>query len=171
MAERKALRLAEAIAGFEARFWSRVEMRGPDECWNWDRPGHDFGYGKLVRTDASGRREILAHRASWELTNGAITNGLHVLHKCDNPRCVNPSHLFLGTQTDNMADMHAKGRTRNSPRYGEANNKAKLTAAQVAEIRDRYSRGGVSMRQLAREFGVTFAPIQMLLSGKTWSHL
>lgn len=162
---------AKAIAGFEARFWALVDKRGPDECWNWKTRGHSFGYGKLHRADENGSREVLAHRASWELANGPITGGLHVLHKCDNPRCVNPAHLFLGTQTENNADRARKGRTVIPHRRGEENNKAKLKAEQVLEIRRRYEAGGISIRQLAREYGVTFAPIQLILSGKTWRHL
>lgn len=88
------------------RFWSSVDKDGENGCWLWTRGRNEHGYGVLDRKSGSG----LAHRYSWELANGPIPTGLQVLHRCDNPPCVNPEHLFLGTRLDNMADMTAKGR-------------------------------------------------------------
>ncbi len=100
----------------EDRFWPKVDIKSPDECWGWlayvnptsGRPY--FHIGSRFTGDA---RDVPASRVSWELTNGPIPNGLHVLHKCDNGECVNPHHLFLGTHADNMRDCSEKGRQRN----------------------------------------------------------
>lgn len=99
----------------EERFWAKVDRSNPDGCWTWtaavfkDRLGYDkFQAGSNRATE----RAVYAHRFSWELHFGPITNGLHVLHKCDNPPCVRPDHLFLGTPKDNVDDMVRKGRAR-----------------------------------------------------------
>lgn len=88
----------------ETRFWQRVEKT--DGCWRWTGPLHAFGYGLIWR----GGNNVGAHRISWEIHVGPIPDGLFVLHRCDNPPCVRPDHLFLGTQADNIHDMVAKGR-------------------------------------------------------------
>lgn len=94
------------------RFWAKVDKRGPDECWLWTGCRKKaFGYGKIGE-GRMGQRTLLAHRVSWEITNGSIPDGAMVLHRCDNPPCVNPRHLFLGDQLDNMRDMVSKGRQR-----------------------------------------------------------
>jgi hypothetical protein len=88
------------------RFWSKVAIKGADECWEWKASRYPGGYGKFSIKD----RYQQAHRLAWRLSNGEIPSGQNILHKCDNPPCVNPNHLFLGTQTDNMHDMMAKNR-------------------------------------------------------------
>lgn len=90
----------------EERFWSHVDKSG--ECWIWTASRVPWGYGKTVRN----REETYAHRYSWEMAYGPIPDGMLVMHSCDNPPCVNPSHLLLGTPKDNMDDMRAKGRWR-----------------------------------------------------------
>ena len=102
------------------RFWAKVDKRGPDECWPWTAYVDQLGYER-------------AHRVSWTLAHGS-PGDLDVLHRCDNRRCVNDSHLFLGTQQDNIADMIAKGRKVSLP--GETNPNAKLTEDDVRWIRD-----------------------------------
>jgi hypothetical protein len=89
------------------QFWAKVDVRGPEECWEWKRRRSHRGYGE---TRWGGKTER-ANRRAWLLVNGPIPIGVSVLHHCDNPPCCNPAHLFLGTHTDNMRDMAAKGRT------------------------------------------------------------
>ncbi len=112
-----------------------------------------------------------AHRLAWELTHGPIPPETpFVLHSCDNPPCVNHAHLFLGTQAENIADMDAKGRSNRPRLVGENHGMAKLTEAQVREIRARFA-DGVRRSTLARQFGVTWTTIQGILDGRLWAHL
>jgi len=101
-------------AGILTRFWSRVDRRGPRDCWSWTAGCCTAGYGhfRLGSASTGDRRKELSHRLAYELTKGPIPDGLKVLHECDNPPCCNPAHLFVGTHADNMRDMHAKGRQR-----------------------------------------------------------
>lgn len=105
------IRIHEAIT-IEERFWLRVMKT--DTCWIWNGWSGNKNYGRMSIYDKGKMKNIptLAHRVSWELHNGKIPHGIHVLHKCDNPPCVNPDHLFLGTHKDNMMDMSKKGRHR-----------------------------------------------------------
>lgn len=156
------------------RFWEKVAQRGASECWPW-LAGTVRGYGYLQRGGRRGGR-VLAHRLSWEIHRGPVPDGLLVLHACDNPPCVNPAHLFLGTQGDNHADMTAKGRGystfREHPEItrGEANNHAKLNADQVREIR-RLAAAGWSRPSIARRFGVTRQNVRCIVTGQTWRHV
>jgi hypothetical protein len=148
------------------RFWRHVAKAGDDECWLWTGTLNAYGYGKL---NVNGRR-TQAHRFSYELAHGPIPDGLFVLHNCptgDTRNCVNPAHLWLGSQTDNMADMVMKGR---HPRGASCYN-AKLTDDQVRAIRRRYIPGVVSQTQLAAEYGVARSLIGLIVSGQIWQHL
>lgn len=102
-------RRTRALAAAEKRFWSRVDKRGPDECWEWRGARNENGYGWL-NTVAS--PSMLANRVAYHFATGIDPGPLLVCHSCDNPPCCNPRHLWLGTHSDNMADMHAKGRRR-----------------------------------------------------------
>jgi len=150
------------------RFWPKVDAKGPDECWPWTGSRSRHGYGRIGLGGKRGRVEI-ASRVSWELSHGPIPDGMGVLHRCDNPSCVNPAHLFLGTQADNVADMYAKGRG-NRPR-GEAHTCARFTVDQVLSIRQSYAAGGISQRELGERYGVSHRAIGRLVAGKTWSHV
>lgn len=98
-------------AGLLARFWPKVDRRGPLECWPWTASSlTTYGYGHIRLT--SSRRKVLSHRLAYELANGPIPDGLKVLHECDNPPCCNPAHLFLGTHLANARDRDSKGRQR-----------------------------------------------------------
>jgi hypothetical protein len=118
-----------------------------------------------------GRRMDVAHRLAWELTHGPIPPGQFVCHTCDNPPCVNPAHLFLGSAADNSADMVAKGRqapAEKTARRGESHGRALLTAAEVAEIRSRYAAGGTTYRQLASEYGVGPPHVWAIVNRRVW---
>lgn len=154
----------------EARFWPKVDRRGPDECWPWKASTNPDGYG-WIRRIADGLMD-LAHRVSWELNRGKIPSGMYVLHSCDNPPCVNPGHLWLGTQVDNMADMTRKGRKIGivGP-HGEAHAFAKVTAEQVREIRRIYAEGEISQKALGERYGLTQSPTSQIIRHETWKHV
>jgi hypothetical protein len=152
------------------RFWKHVDKSG--ECWLWTATRSSDGYGR-VRVQRPKRTDLNAHRVSWELAYGPIPSGQHVLHHCDNPPCVRPDHLFLGTNADNVADKVAKGRTADT--RGERNHKAKLTAEQVAVIRAEWTAGAIGRpigrsktAELAERFGVTKSSIYHVARGWTW---
>lgn len=142
-----------------ARFWSYVEKGGT--CWTWTGARDKDGYG--VFWDGS---RVRAHQYSWRLHVGAIPDGHGVLHRCDNPPCVRPDHLFTGTTPENMRDKVSKARQACGERVG----RAKLTADDVVAIRDRYA-AGATLKALGREYGVHFGTIWGICQRKTWKHL
>jgi hypothetical protein len=144
------------------RFWEKVDVRSADECWPWLASTKQGGYGKLGSGDG---RILLAHRVSLHLTNGPVPDGMVVCHRCDNPGCVNPAHLFIGTQADNIWDMHAKGR--GNPPRGCQHPNARLTDDIVADIRA----DSRSNRQLAREYGIGKSTVGMIKARLTWTHV
>lgn len=146
-------------------FWPKVDVRGPDECWTWKASKTRHGYGHYW--DISERVLKKAHRYSWELHNGPIADGMCVCHRCDNPSCVNPSHLFLGTHADNMADMKEK---RRAPRHRPedcANSRFGWGCANA--IRLLRKTGNWSSVELALMFGVSKVAINRLLRGDSWN--
>lgn len=150
----------------EQYFWERVKKT--DSCWLWTGRTHEQnGYGHITDNDG---RHLNAHRFSWILAHGPIPAGLVVCHNCpggDNPRCVNPAHLWLGTQADNIADQVAKGRAAK----GEGHGMSKLTSDQVRAIRARYAEGGVTYDNLARTYGVDPTTIGMVIRRRVWKHV
>lgn len=151
----------------EERFWSKVDRSGgPDACWLWTAGLYASGHGKFVPEHG---RTTPAHRFAWELANGPIPQYLFVCHNCpggDNPACVNPAHMFLGTVADNMQDAARKGRMER----GSARHSSKLTEEKVREIRRRAIAGEMNVT-LAREFGVTPTLIGQIVKRTAWSWL
>lgn len=150
------------------KFWPRVDTSG--DCWIWTGARQSQGYGMVqVRTgERVGTVSKLTHRVAYHLARGPFPDHLHVLHKCDNPPCCNPAHLFLGTAADNAADKVAKGRARAV--HGEAHQSAKLTATDVLEIRRRVSSGEMQS-VVASAFKVSRASIWQIVHRKHWSHI
>ena len=173
----------------EERFYSRVgppefladppgKAEGPCLPWTAGRNTAGYGYFRL------GGKTQGVHRVAWRWANGTIPDGLHVLHKCDIPPCVNPLHLWLGTDEDNKRDKAAKGRARgatgdaNGSRThpekvvrGEAHGLTELNEAKVLEIRALYPAGGISHAALGRQFNVSAATIWNIIHRKTWTHI
>ena len=137
------------------RFWSKVDRQGPNECWPWLGSFFRDGYGQFWQ-DGTNRR---APRVAYELASAsAIPSEVVVRHTCDNARCVNPFHLVLGTQLDNIRDSIARGR----------HSGAKLTARLAAEARRRVA-DGESQRAVADDFGVTPSNVSRIVAGKVWA--
>lgn len=141
------------------RFWERVNQG--DGCWEWNSTRIPRGYGYFHW----GSKARYAHRTAWELTYGKIPNGMFVCHHCDNPPCVRPDHLFLGTQSDNMRDCKEKGRGK-YPR-AEQNGLARLTFAEAEEVR-REVHEGIPQAQIARRLQVHPSCVWNIVHGRTY---
>lgn len=140
------------------RFWSKVRKGRGNSCWIWTGSLIiRYGYGQFS-AKVDGRWTMLrAHRVAWQLTHGEIPEGLHVLHKCDNPACVRPSHMWLGTQAENLADMRQKGRGSPPPRLdGRKHPLAKLSAKQVGQAKQWHQKG-ISFAEIGRRLNVSRA--------------
>lgn len=151
----------------EERLWKKVNNRNPDDCWEWNGYKNQKGYGRL-HVDG---KLVSVHRLVWQISYGEIPAGLLVCHRCDNPACVNPTHLFLGTSKENTQDMIHKGRARPGKSLGENHGMSKLTKDQVLEIRGAYSFYKVTLKQLAQKYGVSIATISYVVNRETWSHV
>lgn len=147
----------------EQRFESKVDRSG--DCHLWMGSKNPEGYGNF---HANGKLDK-AHRYAYRLANGDFDTALYVCHTCDNPSCVNPDHLFLGTQTKNMHDMMSKGRQHLT--VGVQNGRAKLNDDAVRQIRTLHKSGDMTTRELAKEFGMGQTSIAEIVANKTWRHV
>ena len=154
------------------RFWSKVEQIPFHECWEWNACRSRFGHGFV---GIPGKKTNgLAHRLSWELSVGPIPEGLCVLHRCDNPGCVRPDHLFLGTQADNMKDKAAKGRCGDNSRHhvprGAGHCRSKVSEAQVSKMREARS-GGAKLSELSARYSLSEATVSRICRRGSWKHV
>lgn len=151
------------------RFIDKVDIRENDECWEWKAAKkRKMGYG-VFRVGVSGidRKQVYAHRFVWEYVNGPIPVGMYICHKCDNPPCCNPNHLFIGTRADNVKDMVNKGRGRGKIFKGSAHGNSKLSEEQVYAIRA----ASGSQTKIAKQYGISDVLVCHIKSRKRWGHL
>lgn len=155
-------------------FWSHAVITESDLCWYWTGHKIPSGYGTFC---VNGKFNY-AHRLSWEIENGEIPEGLYILHKCDNPSCVNPNHLFSGTQADNMQDMVNKGRKVSNPPKGIKHPLSKLTDDDIREIRKIYIKGKpgdkpspYSVKGLSVKYNVASSLIHRIVKRVSWPHI
>lgn len=161
------------MSEIEERFWQLVAGGDAEACWIWRGAPDVKGYGRLYLP--SRREQMLAHRASWIIHHGAIPDGLCVLHDCpsgDNPLCVNPNHLWIGTRAENNADAKAKGRSvPPQPHPGDSHPQAKLSSVKVVAIRQAYRSGQRTQREIAIAYGVSESAVNDVLNGRRWGHV
>ena len=143
------------------RFWAKVDIRDPDDCWNWKAAKTSEGYGSFWYGD----KTVGTHRLAYQLARGPIPERGHVLHHCDNPPCVNPGHLYIGTPNDNMLDAYARGQK--IPTRNELNGNSKLTMEKAREIRSLSH--ALTQDHLARMFGVHQSTISLVINNKRWT--
>ena len=154
-------------ATLEQRFWRQVEKVDNDSCWIWQGSKCDRGYGKIGQ-GGKGGRYLLAHRVSYMLNKGEIPDGLFVMHMCDNPSCVNPLHLMLGTPKENTQDALRKNRLKTVFKNGVEHKFAKLTIEQVKYVKNHPEERGVD---LAKMFNVSPQAICDVRKGRRWSEV
>lgn len=148
----------------EIRLWLKVEKM-PSGCWEYRGKLSTNGYGRIAR-GGRGEGEVPAHRVAWEQRNGPVPDGMILCHSCDNPPCVNPNHLFLGSHADNAADRNRKGRHR----FGVSHHNARLTPDQVRTIR-RWASEGLSRAESARRMDVSPSTVAAIVHGRLWRHV
>lgn len=142
-----------------------LQVKKTDSCWLWQGYRERAGYGVFRLSGAS----IKAHRQAWINTYGPIPEGLYVCHKCDNPPCVNPTHLFLGAPRDNSRDAAQKGRIKNGDQRGESNNAAKLSLQLMRRIK-RARESGLSYRAIGARFKISHTHARHIATGLRWQH-
>lgn len=146
------------------RFWAKVDKRGPDDCWEWTANRTTSGYGRIK---VSSYKTEGAHRLSYYFANGEDPGDMLVCHTCDNPACVNPAHLFIGTAKDNAHDKMRKGRDRNGDNAGAANPNAKINEADAAQI-IRAIQSGQTNTAIAERFAISHSMVSRIRAGKSW---
>lgn len=144
------------------RFWSKVEQS--DGCWLWQAARDGQGYGRI---GSNRTRPLRAHRLAYEFTFGPIPEGMDVLHQCDNPPCVRPDHLRVGTHEDNVRDMYEKRRHTK----GEDSHFAKVTGADVRAMREAWESGRSSVRNLAAQYGLSPSGVRQIVYRRKWKHI
>ncbi len=157
----------ETLEGLRNRFYENFRIHPISGCWEWVGYFNAYGRGRFKSHHSLGMGTEMASRVTWIIHRGPIPRGINVLHQCDNPSCVNPDHLFLGTQAENMFDAIKKGRHKTPPpRRGESNGMAKLTQAEVDLIRC----SGKKPRELAQEFKLSLPQVYNILGGRSWKN-
>lgn len=141
-------------------------IKQPNGCWEWNLNIREDGYGGVVARDG---KKSLAHREAWKITHGEIPSKMEICHRCDNRKCINPDHLFMGTHTDNMRDMRQK--ERHKPHIGSKHGMAILDESKVQAIRQEYRTGNFTLQQLADINGVTIHAIWRVVHRKNWKHI
>jgi hypothetical protein len=160
--------MANQFSGsLDERFEEKFTPEPNSGCWLWTASADNGGYGTIA---AYGKVQK-AHRVSWIMNKGKIPAGLNVLHRCDNPACVNPDHLFLGTQAENVADMVTKGRQRTVPRFGTDNPQAALDEETVWAIRAMLKMKLFSQIEVSRSYGVSPMTISRIANNQSWTHV
>lgn len=158
------------VKSLEERFWEKVDIREKHECWEWKACLDTKGYGQIT----VGKGHKISSRLAYELTYGEIpSKDLFVLHKCDNRKCCNPNHLFVGTAKENSEDMVRKGRSTKGKisHCGEKTNTSKLTASDVVRIRNLYDSGSCNQSQLAEKYNVKQQTIWCIVNRNSWKHI
>jgi hypothetical protein len=145
------------------RFWAKVERRGAEECWPWTAYRYGDGYGQ-IREAGAGSRLLAAHRVAYELAHGPIQEGMFVLHSCDNPPCVNPAHLRVGTAADNAQDAVKRDRVA----YGRRQSRVRWTWHDVVAMRLICGLGCCTLQEIADAFGCSQPVISMITRGVIW---
>lgn len=152
----------------QRRFWDKVDIKNPDQCWQWMAFCDRYGYGRFMLDG----KAVSAHRLSacWAGILVDMNSQLHVCHSCDNTSCVNPQHLFVGTHQDNMADRDNKGRHICVSQPGSQHGMSKLDEDDVRQIR-MLRQQGLTQRVIANQFGVTRSMISYIVNNKNWQHV
>lgn len=168
LAHRARRKMARDPLAILMRYWSKVNVGSNSECWEWvgNKNACLYGMFSCVRGVPKYKSEIGAHRFIYQVYNGRIKKGYNICHRCDNPSCVNPKHLFQATQNENIQDCKLKGRTRSAP--GESSPLAKLKWDQVVEIRNKYIPREYPSTKLAKEYSVSRSLILGIIHKRLW---
>jgi hypothetical protein len=159
------LELTDFSEGDLKRFWIKVEIKGPDDCWEWTQSSRNYsGYGMFQK----GSRSLRAHRVSFLFKNGSINCKMDVIHSCDNPPCVNPAHLSQATHQINMEDRDRKMRYHIS--RGEENSSTRLCKNDILEIR-RLSEAGLFQYEIAAKFSISQSSVWRIIHREAWGHI